>query len=296
MKLFAVIISFILACAVLSSCAKPLSDGADTSPDTTGSNVTTEADAEGEKGDTDGDGADADTEGEETKKNEETEKDTSSADKNHKEDKNDKNDKNDKGDKGDKEDSSEKNEETEKAEDNDKGKGDGAEFGDGLVLEVYLYSLSEKFYTDYSEKEGAKGKNVFHLTAYTLYSHRKSAVEDMGEEFAVPASLLEAAMKQLFGDKVTLAEQKKYINEQEGDYYDSEKDAYVFPAARSESIGDGYYLSYDHKMDIKAADGRIVAKVTVLSPEGKELSIEYTLKESVLDRYLYYRLEKVDVK
>lgn len=169
-------------------------------------------------------------------------------------------------------------------------------YSDGMILEAYLSMLSSDFYKSYAEGDSLKDRDILHLTAYFLLYQRASKIgtpDGDDKFFSVSASVLEENMILLFGDKASLSQQKKFLDEKAGDKI--EGDTYIFPRQRSSSADEDYYLSYEDKMEIKETDDKLTAKVTLKKEGSKSVVITYTFKKVVSDDYLYFRLVKAKV-
>lgn len=300
MKITAFLLALIMCAGLLFGCAKPDTDdtlnketNADTSKEATYSDKAPDSDKNKESGDAENDKEVTDP----ADPAESTESaDTENTDTNDTEIKNDESTSQDKN-----------NSETTAPQKNEKPSEEtkkpspetsdpNVKYSDGMILEAYLSMLSSDFYKSYAAGDSLKDKDILHLTAYFLLYQRSSKVgTPNGDEkfFSVSADVLEENMILLFGDKASLSQQKKFMDEKAGDKI--EGDTYIFPRQRSSSADEDYSLSYEDKMEIKETDDKLTAKVTLKKEGSKSVVITYTFKKVVSDDYLYFRLSKAKV-
>lgn len=175
----------------------------------------------------------------------------------------------------------------------------GIAYKDGVLMEVYVYTLTNYFDKDHSSENDAPNADIIHATAEFLYTQRpdKVTLADGKENvFSVSEETLLREARLLFGEDIILSDYADYISADLSDSYDSESDTYTF-CYDYEKWGSGSFICAADKLaEIEESAEGFVATVYGENADGKADSIKYTFSKQVVDDYLYATLEAVEVK
>ena len=175
-----------------------------------------------------------------------------------------------------------------------------AKYNDGVVLEAYLYYITEQFCEDTTAEDIANNEDLLLYTARFMMIHRSDctiSIPTNDAVFAVSGKQLEKHLRLLFGEDLKLSDYSSCLDHSLGDRYDAEGDIYTFSKAR-ESWGKstGYSLSYEHPMDIEEDALTLTAQVTLTDGGKNTVNIAYTFDKIIENEYLYYRLSGAKVQ
>ncbi|MBR6676081.1 MAG: hypothetical protein IKL24_01980 [Clostridia bacterium] len=174
----------------------------------------------------------------------------------------------------------------------------GVAYKDGIVLEMYLYTLCNYFYTSHDLVSGAPEADLIHATAEFLFIQcpdKVSVSADADNVFSVSGNELLKTMKLLFGDNVSLEAYSGYLSSELYDSYDEENDTYTFTYDSDKWGAVDITPALDKPEEIEESAEGFIGILYGNNKDGTDVSIKYTFKKQVVDDYLYATLTSVEV-